>query len=631
MKLLFSFLILVVFFSLVFSVHAQVSTGNEIGTANLDKDKIFITRHFDEQLKIYGTLSEASRGTKITILITDPNGDPDPASQQIFTTDVGYFETFKVLNWESLRGTYTVHVSANSKIIGSLLFMVQESDEHTANIQTPKQIVHDSILTLEMTSSSDSIRVFPKYVDSFGNTLSFTIDGSEEFIEIYVDNQYIKSVKSNQWSKDIVVGYGTHDVYANSPEFTILNGAEKYLFAKSSVYSISLQSPTVSGLVADSAATTPFAVDESFAPKTVSVIIAAGSSSPGCETYNACYLPASITINTGDTVEWENIDTAAHTVTDGSPTDGPSGVFDSSLIMGGASFENTFDEVGRYDYFCMVHPWMTGLIIVQEAGVGKNIVNTGGKITHLETNSIEVIENLPVTLRGGSGTYGQSKYIWKQIGGEYVTLSANNVAEPQFMAPDVANGQIKVLTFTLIVTNTSGTIDSIIEIVVNPVNHIPMVSAGRDQDISKNLSPVTLVSSASDTDGDSLTYSWKQVAGQTLKLSNTHGKQITLLPSDIDYSKTDPITLQLTVDDGFGGSASDIVNIYPIPAKSNVPNISSQSSTISTSSGTQDQSLLIALGIIAVIGVIAGVIIMKRRKTPTIPGGTQTDDTQVWR
>ena len=105
-------------------------------------------------------------------------------------------------------------------------------------------------------------------------------------------------------------------------------------------------------------------VEESSEPKTISVEIPTGTASPGCETSNACFSPASLTINVGDTVEWTNADTAAHTVTGGSPANGPSGVFDSSLVMGGASFENTFDEAGSYDYFCMVHPWMVGNIQV---------------------------------------------------------------------------------------------------------------------------------------------------------------------------------------------------------------------------------------------------------------------------
>lgn len=95
-------------------------------------------------------------------------------------------------------------------------------------------------------------------------------------------------------------------------------------------------------------------------PMTVEVTIPSGTSVPGCEETNECYIPASVSIMKGDTVVWKNKDTAAHTVTSGSPEDGPSGIFDSSLLIGGGSFEHTFDSSGSYDYFCMVHPWMTG-------------------------------------------------------------------------------------------------------------------------------------------------------------------------------------------------------------------------------------------------------------------------------
>ena len=101
-------------------------------------------------------------------------------------------------------------------------------------------------------------------------------------------------------------------------------------------------------------------MEASSGPQTVSVDIPSGTAVPGCEETNECYLPPSVTINAGDTVEWTNSDTAAHTVTGGSPADGPSGVFDSSLVLGGAQYAFTFDEAGSYDYFCMVHPWMIG-------------------------------------------------------------------------------------------------------------------------------------------------------------------------------------------------------------------------------------------------------------------------------
>ena len=99
-------------------------------------------------------------------------------------------------------------------------------------------------------------------------------------------------------------------------------------------------------------------------PQTHIVETAMGSGAPGCETSNACYLPADITISTGDTVQWDNVDNAAHTVTGGSPSDGPSGVFDSSLLMAGLEYSFTFNDAGNYDYFCMVHPWMVGSVTV---------------------------------------------------------------------------------------------------------------------------------------------------------------------------------------------------------------------------------------------------------------------------
>ena len=99
-------------------------------------------------------------------------------------------------------------------------------------------------------------------------------------------------------------------------------------------------------------------------PETHIVETAMGSGAPGCETSNACYLPEDITINAGDTVKWDNVDTAAHTVTGGSPADGPSGAFDSSLLMAGMPYSFTFDDAGYYDYFCMVHPCMVGSVTV---------------------------------------------------------------------------------------------------------------------------------------------------------------------------------------------------------------------------------------------------------------------------
>ena len=39
-------------------------------------------------------------------------------------------------------------------------------------------------------------------------------------------------------------------------------------------------------------------------------------------------------------------------------------IFDSGMMMVDQSWESTFTDSGEYDYYCMLHPWMTGKVIV---------------------------------------------------------------------------------------------------------------------------------------------------------------------------------------------------------------------------------------------------------------------------
>ena len=98
---------------------------------------------------------------------------------------------------------------------------------------------------------------------------------------------------------------------------------------------------------------------------TASVSVPAGTSVPGCEETDECYIPATVTIDVGGEVTWMNDDSAAHTVTSGSPAGGADGIFDSSILAGGATFSVTLDEAGEYPYYCIVHPWMIGNITIE--------------------------------------------------------------------------------------------------------------------------------------------------------------------------------------------------------------------------------------------------------------------------
>ena len=87
-------------------------------------------------------------------------------------------------------------------------------------------------------------------------------------------------------------------------------------------------------------------------------------SRPGCEKTDSCYTPSEIVIKQGDSVTWVNEDAAFHSVTSGYYDD-PSGLFDSGYLDPEGSFTFIFENIGTYDYFCTLHPWMKGQVIVE--------------------------------------------------------------------------------------------------------------------------------------------------------------------------------------------------------------------------------------------------------------------------
>jgi len=129
---------------------------------------------------------------------------------------------------------------------------------------------------------------------------------------------------------------------------------------------------------------------------TAEVDMAVGSSVVGCETTNECYIPYMVTIDVGGEVMWNNIDAMAHTVTAGTPTEGVSEHFDSGLVAPGAMFSHEFTEAGTFDYFCMVHPWMTGAVMVSSEETHSDMEEMEGmkEMGHSDEHAAKGIEDL---------------------------------------------------------------------------------------------------------------------------------------------------------------------------------------------------------------------------------------------
>ena len=84
-----------------------------------------------------------------------------------------------------------------------------------------------------------------------------------------------------------------------------------------------------------------------------------------------CYVPFKVTIPAGSVVMWENVGDQVHTVTSGTLIQ-PTAHFNSGLIAPNSFYSLEFAVEGIYPYYCMMHPWMNGSVVV------------GEKITELE-------------------------------------------------------------------------------------------------------------------------------------------------------------------------------------------------------------------------------------------------------
>ncbi len=96
---------------------------------------------------------------------------------------------------------------------------------------------------------------------------------------------------------------------------------------------------------------------------TADIVMPTKVSRPGCEQEDRCYIPPVIKVSAGESVSWLNDDSAFHSVTSG-VYGAPTGLFDSGYMDPGDVFAYTFDESGEYDYYCTLHEWMYGVVLV---------------------------------------------------------------------------------------------------------------------------------------------------------------------------------------------------------------------------------------------------------------------------
>jgi cytochrome c oxidase subunit 2 len=97
----------------------------------------------------------------------------------------------------------------------------------------------------------------------------------------------------------------------------------------------------------------------------VTVVMPAGSAAA---TGGGGYEPDPVTVSPGSNIIWDNQDDALHTATSGDPqTAVLDGIFDTDYVMANQQSDPIPmpTEPGEYTYFCTLHPFLTGTVIVQ--------------------------------------------------------------------------------------------------------------------------------------------------------------------------------------------------------------------------------------------------------------------------
>ncbi len=113
----------------------------------------------------------------------------------------------------------------------------------------------------------------------------------------------------------------------------------------------------------------------------VTIETALRSGMPSCEnTDEGCYIPSNAVVDVDGDVIMSNTDNGAmHTFTAGIVENSvgiPSGVFDSGFLSPGESFTYSPNVAGEIPYYCMLHSWMVGTIIVQGESVEEETMKT---------------------------------------------------------------------------------------------------------------------------------------------------------------------------------------------------------------------------------------------------------------
>ena len=185
-------------------------------------------------------------------------------------------------------------------------------------------------------------------------------------------------------------------------------------------------------------------------------------------------------------------------------------------------------------------------------------VDSGASVTLDGSNSSD-LDNDPLT------------YSWTQVSGTSVSLQNATSASASFTAPTVSADETLVFALTVADDSNASDTDQVsVTVLAEQPNRAPSADAGADQMV---VTPATVAlsgSASSDPDGDALTYSWSQLSGTVVTLSDDSTASPTFSAAQV--SAEEELVFALTVSDG-SLSDTDQVSVFLL-AENNPPQVS---------------------------------------------------------
>jgi len=296
---------------------------------------------------------DSSSGRGLTFLIVSPDNNIVTIGQLIPSSDGSFSKSIDTDNplWK-LDGDYVIEAHYGS-LTADVEFEFETDDDYLPPIPDPEPDTQKELEILSLSTKKSKYKT--------GDTIVITGKVSTSDFSKPVLIQILKDGTIVDIS-EVTVTLGERFSKTVLAEFPAWKESGKYIIK--AYYGNDVEETS---FVFKATSSVPQPPHDNDPQSEITIERASGSGVPGCEDEpEGCFIPSVASVSLGGVVIMKNTDSAAHTFTAGTPSDGPSDVFESNLLIAGSSYEWTSDTEGVIPYFCMVHPWMQGIILVGE-------------------------------------------------------------------------------------------------------------------------------------------------------------------------------------------------------------------------------------------------------------------------